>query len=178
VPDIPLQKYLKRIARYTDCNIETLVCAVMYVLRVSRRSDLMITSLNVHRLLITSVVVSMKYVEDECFTNRYMAKVGGVSLHELNRLEISFLKRLEFNLHIAPDNFEQFCSEICRLDAQIMMEEISARLPAVPTCPSPPQAYMTLAHKVETRRKELARNCSAENMEVVVTRTSTLQPSY
>mmetsp|Transcript_18434 Transcript_18434/g.25524 ORF Transcript_18434/g.25524 Transcript_18434/m.25524 type:complete len:215 (-) Transcript_18434:83-727(-) len=159
VPDIPLQKYLKRISRYTDCNVETLVCAVMYLLRVSRRSEIMITSLSVHRLLITSIVIAMKYVEDECFTNRYMAKVGGVSLVELNRLEVSFLKKLDFSLHIAPENFEQFCTEICRLDAQIMMEEISARLP--------PVEITTPLHELPETRRENRCGSPAESMDVV-----------
>ena len=177
VPDIPLQKYLKRISRYTDCNVETLVCSVMYVLRVSRRSDITITSLNVHRLLITSVVVSMKYVEDECFTNRYMAKVGGVSLSELNRLEVSFLKRLDFSLHIAPENFEQFCCEICRLDAQIMMEEISARLPtATAVTENSSQSPSGRFPKKADKRGGFVRNCSSENMDVVVAHPP--QPIY
>ena len=168
VPDIPLSKYLKRISRYTNCHAETLVCAVMYLLRVSRRSDLKITSLNAHRLLIVSIVVAMKYVEDECFTNRYMAKVGGISLVELNRLEVSFLKRLDFSLNIAPENFEQFCCEICRLDAQIMLEEIHARL-------TPPQQQKPKPAPVNAQRlpaapatgpspRDFQRSCSTDNV--------------
>jgi Cyclin len=157
VPDIPLQKYLKRISRYTDCNYETLVCAVMYLLRVSRRSSVLITSLSVHRLLITSIVIAMKYIEDECYTNRYMAKVGGISLAELNRLEVSFLKKLDFCLCIHPENFEQFCTEICRLDNQIMMEEISARLPVAASEPK---------QIIETCHRE-SRCGPSETMEVV-----------
>eukprot|EP00211_Chloroparvula_japonica_P014379 CAMPEP_0119139104 /NCGR_PEP_ID=MMETSP1310-20130426/26886_1 /TAXON_ID=464262 /ORGANISM="Genus nov. species nov., Strain RCC2339" /LENGTH=239 /DNA_ID=CAMNT_0007130363 /DNA_START=104 /DNA_END=823 /DNA_ORIENTATION=- len=170
-PDISLKKYLKRISRYTDCNVETVVCAVIYVLRVSRRADITVTCLNIHRLLITSVVVAMKYVEDECFTNRYMAKVGGVSLSELNRLETQFLKNLEFSLDITPENFEQFCCEICRLDAQIMMEEISARLPSEKkkkksskTAETPAPSAAT-NEKMKDLREEFRRNCSTEDMD-------------
>ena len=175
-PDIPLRKYLKRISRYTDCNVETLVCAVIYVLRISRRSEIIITSLNVHRLLITSVVVSMKYVEDECFTNKYMAKVGGVSLSELNRLETLFLKNLDFSLDVSAENFEQFCCEICRLDARIMMEEISVRLPnleakgkTLSKNQKAPPAQITateegMALMVGTG---LQKSCSTEKMDIV-----------
>ncbi len=100
-----------------------------------------------------------------------MAKVGGVSLSELNRLEVSFLKRLDFSLHIAPENFEQFCCEICRLDAQIMMEEISARLPtaaaAVAEANQSNQSPARFAKKAD-KRGGFVRNCSTENMDVVV----------
>ena len=136
-PDISLKKYMKRVLRYTDCELETLVCGVVYALRFAKKSDCIITSYNVHRIVLTSIVIAMKYVEDACYTNKYMAKVGGLSLPELNRLELMFLTTLDFSLDVSAENFEQFCSEVCRLDALIMMEEINTILPRLQTKPMP-----------------------------------------
>lgn len=38
------------------------------------------------RLLITSIVLAAKYNDDEFYKNVYYAKVGGISLEEMNML--------------------------------------------------------------------------------------------
>jgi len=47
----------------------------------------------------------MKYNEDENFSNKFYAKVGGISLEETNFLEIQFLKLLDYRLYVTEDAF-------------------------------------------------------------------------
>nr|DAD19479.1 TPA_asm: hypothetical protein HUJ06_020942 [Nelumbo nucifera] len=43
------------------------------------------------------------------FNNAYYAKVGGVSLAEMNRLEMKFLFTLDFRLHVTVETFKSYC---------------------------------------------------------------------
>lgn len=55
------------------------------------------------RLLLTAVVIAIKFVEDHCFVNAHYAKVGGVALAELNRMELIMCSLLDFRFHLPGD---------------------------------------------------------------------------
>ena len=40
-------------------------------------------------------------------------QVGGISLGEINALEVEFLTRLSFRLHVQPEEFEATCARLC-----------------------------------------------------------------
>jgi len=40
-------------------------------------------------------------------------QVGGISLGEINALEVEFLTRLSFRLHVLPEQFEAVCARLC-----------------------------------------------------------------
>jgi len=46
------------------------------------------------------------------FNNAYYAKVGGVPAHEMNSLEVEFLFRINFSLHVTPDLYFKYHSEL------------------------------------------------------------------
>tara|TARA_R110002050_G_scaffold296807_1_gene457206 strand:- start:1520 stop:2119 length:600 start_codon:yes stop_codon:yes gene_type:complete len=121
-PDLSIDVYIDRIVRYTSISVEVFACAFLYILRFSQRTGMIISSLNLHRLIITSVTISMKYHEDRVYSNQYMAKVGGVSLAELNNLEAAFLERMDYSLGVSSKIFEAFCFETCQLDAALAMD--------------------------------------------------------
>lgn len=68
-----------------------------------------------HRLLITAVLVAAKFLDDSYFNNAYYAKVGGISLEEMNALELDFLLRCDFRLHVVPEDFDSVCERLGRL---------------------------------------------------------------
>lgn len=47
-----------------------------------------------------------KYLEDDYWNNNYYAQIGGVSLSEMNFLEISMLELLEFKLTVSISLFQ------------------------------------------------------------------------
>ncbi|KAK9015592.1 hypothetical protein V6N11_006692 [Hibiscus sabdariffa] len=83
-PTISIQHYIDRIFKYAGCSPSCFLVAYIYVDRFLQRTDVHLTSLNVHRLLITSVLVAAKFIDDAFFNNAYYARVGGVSTAELN----------------------------------------------------------------------------------------------
>ena len=64
-PTISIQSYLERIFKYANCSHSCFIVAYVYLDRFSQRQPtLPINSFNVHRLLITSVMVAAKFMDD------------------------------------------------------------------------------------------------------------------
>ncbi|GMG99716.1 hypothetical protein Nepgr_001556 [Nepenthes gracilis] len=113
-PTLSIRQYIERIHRYANCSPSCFVIAFVYMDRYAQRTDSHLTSLNVHRLLITSVMLAAKFVDDACYSNAYFAKVGGVSTAEINELEMEFLSTLDFRLHVTVEEFDQYCLRLER----------------------------------------------------------------
>jgi hypothetical protein len=62
-----------------------------------------ISSLTVHRFLITAATVAAKGLSDSFWTNSLYARVGGVSVRELALLELEFLRRLDWRIVPKPE---------------------------------------------------------------------------
>jgi hypothetical protein len=64
-PTISIQGYLERIFKYANCSPSCFIVAYVYLDRFTQRQpSLPVNSFNVHRLLITSVLVSAKFMDD------------------------------------------------------------------------------------------------------------------
>ncbi|GER28794.1 cyclin family protein [Striga asiatica] len=114
-PTISIQSYLQRIFKYANCSHSCYIVAYVYLDRFTRsQPSLRINSFNLHRLLITSVMVSAKFMDDMYYNNAYYAKVGGISTAEMNFLEVDFLFGLGFNLNVSPSTFQKYCSYLQR----------------------------------------------------------------
>lgn len=64
-PTLSIQQYLERILKYCSCSPSCFVVAYIYLERFLQRTGAYLTSLNAHRLLITSVMVAAKFMDDE-----------------------------------------------------------------------------------------------------------------
>lgn len=114
-PTISIESYLERIFKYANCSPSCFVVAYVYLDRFAQRQpSLPINSFNVHRLLITSVMVAAKFLDDLYYNNAYYAKVGGISTAEMNFLEVDFLFGLGFHLNVSPPTFHTYCSSLQR----------------------------------------------------------------
>ncbi|KAK9742731.1 hypothetical protein RND81_03G194100 [Saponaria officinalis] len=114
-PTISIQCYLERIFKYANCSPSCFVVAYVYLDRFTQTHPyLLINSFNVHRLLITSVLVAAKFMDDLYYNNAYYAKIGGISTTEINFLEVDFLFGLGFHLNVTPNTFHTYCSYLQR----------------------------------------------------------------
>ncbi|GMJ01140.1 cyclin p1;1 [Hibiscus trionum] len=111
-PTISIRNYIDRIFKYAGCSPSCFLVAYIYVDRFVQQTEVHLTSLNVHRLLITSVLVATKFIDDAFFNNAYYARVGGVTTAELNSLEMSFLFSLDFRLQVTVNTFQRYCSQL------------------------------------------------------------------
>ncbi|PXF41726.1 Cyclin-U4-1 [Gracilariopsis chorda] len=105
-PDIPTSDYLKRLVTYAYCSPSAFVVMLIYMNRTARIAcRLMVTPFNMHRLLITALVLACKFLDDKCYANEHYAKVGGIaSVQEMNRLELQLLKYLD-RLFVTEDEY-------------------------------------------------------------------------
>eukprot|EP00252_Welwitschia_mirabilis_P006866 TRINITY_DN1778_c0_g2_i3.p1 TRINITY_DN1778_c0_g2~~TRINITY_DN1778_c0_g2_i3.p1 ORF type:complete len:271 (-),score=11.28 TRINITY_DN1778_c0_g2_i3:1225-2037(-) len=109
-PGISIGKYMERIYKYTSCSPSCFVVGFIYIDRlIHRQPDFPLVSLTVHRLLLTSLLIAAKMLDDAHYNNAFYARVGGVSNVELNRLELDLLFRLDFRLKVSGKAFESYC---------------------------------------------------------------------
>ncbi|KAH3731867.1 phosphate system cyclin PHO80 [Pelomyxa schiedti] len=95
-PCIPLLVYTQRLLKY-GATEESLVLSLMYIDNLLRDyPDFILGDLNIHRLLLACVVVSLKHWEDVFYSNEFYSRVGGVTGLEMNDLEIAVLCLLKF----------------------------------------------------------------------------------
>ncbi|GFQ06283.1 cyclin-u1-1 [Phtheirospermum japonicum] len=112
-PAISLEKYVERIYKYTGCSPSCFVVGFVYIDRlVHKYPDSLLVPLNVHRLVVTSVMVASKILDDVHYNNAFYARVGGVSNAELNRLELELLFLLDFGVCVSSRVFETYCQHL------------------------------------------------------------------
>jgi hypothetical protein len=104
------------------------------------------TFFNVHRLLLTACVVAVKTVCDQGVTNQHMAKVGGVSTHELHLLELNLCSLLQWRLQPTHDELRQVLMALACPDG--LFPRILLRCPAARTARSrSPPTRSTKGHR-------------------------------
>nr|GMD31672.1 Cyclin-U2-2 [Ipomoea batatas] len=116
-PDMTIESYLERVFRYTGAGPSVYVVAYVYLDRFCHlHPQFRIGPTNVHRLLITTIMVASKYVEDMNYRNSYFARVGGLTTMEMNKLEVEFLFLMRFKLHVNVSVFHSYC---CHLEREV-----------------------------------------------------------
>lgn len=111
-PAISIQQYLERIHKYASCSTECFILALIYIDRLIQRNNFILSELNVHRVCVTAILLAAKFFDDAYYNNAYYAKVGGVLVSEMNGLEVEFLFRINFSLHVTPDVFVKYQDEL------------------------------------------------------------------
>jgi hypothetical protein len=111
-PTISVLDYLERIHKYACCSNECFILSLIYIDRLIQLNNFALTALNVHRVIITSVMLGAKFFDDQYFNNAYYAKVGGVPVTEMNLLEVELLFRLNFSLYVNTEIFKKYQSEL------------------------------------------------------------------
>lgn len=107
-PQIPIDIYLNRIISYTQIELNTIINSLIYIDRFCTKTNTQLTFLNIHKLLICGILISIKYNEDIIFQMDYYANIFGVSLYELRKLERAFVMDMEFDFYVGEEQFKQY----------------------------------------------------------------------
>ena len=108
IPNISIQDYLIRIQTYSKIEKSTLIISLILIDRICQRANLTLTYYNIHRILFSSILISIKFNEDIYYDNKFYADIAGVKTKELKLLEYTFLSMLHFNLFIKNDLYEKY----------------------------------------------------------------------
>ena len=103
IPHISVYDYLFRIQKYTGIENNTIIIALIYIDRICTKKNIILNKHNIHSILVTAILVSIKYNEDHICDNLYFSKIAGVSLKELNYLECKFLEIINFDLFVSEE---------------------------------------------------------------------------
>lgn len=114
-PMISTSKYIRRLLIYIPCSEAVFLVAFIYINRICLKKPELcgLNIANLHRLLITAIVISSKVIDDETYSMSYYAKVGGVpSCLEMIRLEIAFLKFIDHDISIGTEELSEFIVQL------------------------------------------------------------------
>ena len=112
IPSISIEKYLVRLVSHSKMEISTLILILIYIDKICKNNKFRLNYFNIHKLIVTSMLISIKYNEDDFFSNSFYAKVGGVSITELNHLEYEFLSLIDFDLYVDDDLYSKYSNYI------------------------------------------------------------------
>ncbi|PXF45232.1 Cyclin-P3-1 [Gracilariopsis chorda] len=98
--------YVTRLVQYSNTSPSAFILALIYLEKVkSVAPQLALTDMNLHRLVSTALVLAIKYLDDQVFSNAYYARVAGVTTAEINQLELSMLTLLNWQLSVSTSTF-------------------------------------------------------------------------
>ena len=108
IPGISIEDYLLRIQTYANIEKSTLIICLIFIDKLCHTADVTLTHYNIHRILFTAVLLSIKYNEDSFFDNQYYSEIAGVKIKELKLLEYTFISMVEFKLFVSDEIYEKY----------------------------------------------------------------------
>lgn len=140
-----IRNYLYGLARGGLCSKECFILALVYGDRVLQtHPDFTISIHNVHRLILVSIMLASKVLDDFYCRNLFYANAGGLSIELLNELELTLVFMLDFNLQVNPKEFavyrdslrrETIVKELPGIDDATDNHELSTNVVAPPVKP-------------------------------------------
>lgn len=124
IPVLSLNKFLIRIIKYTECENNTLIVAFLYIMKLIQKEKFVIEINNVYRLLLGTVVLAKKVLEDIKLDNSYYCGIGGISNNELNSIEYSLFVRMDFNINLKKEDVNKIYEQIFKTFPKSRLNEI------------------------------------------------------
>lgn len=114
IPKITIRDYLKRLNRYSRCSIECFILALIYIDKLTK-INIIFNEESSHRILFICLILAIKYLDDEIYTNKYYSEIGGLNLLEVNNLEKYTLELFKYNIHIKDKEYDIYLVEIQKI---------------------------------------------------------------
>jgi hypothetical protein len=106
IPNITLQDYFRRIAKYSHCSGECFVIALRYIQRYCDAAQSALTLRNAHRLIVVATMIAAKLRDDVFYDNKYYSNIGGINGREMNELELDMLVTMGWNTWVEKPEFD------------------------------------------------------------------------
>ena len=134
LPTISISAYLARIFRYAPCSAECFLTSLVYIRRVLDVKGVgFLQNSTVHRLLISAVLLSSKYLDDIYYNNRFYSKIGGISPQEMNSLELEMLFALNFDLSVSDQEYEDLGKQQKLFESSLLLSDDSSTTTSSPS---------------------------------------------
>lgn len=110
LPLISIEDYIKRIMKYTQMEMPTMIIAIMYIDQMCYKKKYILCLNNIYKLIISSSLISIKFNEDASYNNSFYSQVGGISLELMNRLEYELYVLMDFSLVVDYSDYQKYNS--------------------------------------------------------------------
>ena len=112
--------FVERLANYANLCLRECVgkdstgvrCAIMAV-EYLERIKTSINSATIQRYFLVAFLMAFKFSEDAQVSNGFWSKLGGVSIAEVNKMEIAFCRALKWSFSISPESYKTLCERFC-----------------------------------------------------------------
>ena len=108
IPSITIYEFIERLSKYSKVSDETFILTLIYIDKICHFYKINLNYYNIHKIFLASFITSIKYHEDEMYSLKLYAKIGGVSHKEIIKLEYDFMKLIQFNLFVNEDLFNKY----------------------------------------------------------------------
>ena len=112
IPKIKIEEYITRFFTFSKIEISTLILAYIYIKRFIDKENYIISFRNIFRLIMSCIILAIKFNENKVYKNTFYAKVGGFDVDDLNNLEYNVFSRLDFNLRVLDEEFYEIILNI------------------------------------------------------------------
>ncbi len=100
-------------------DYSNLVNIFIYLDRLFLNENFVLCLNNVFRLLLGCTVLSIKFSEDHKYRNSHYAKIGGVSLLEMNTIEYNVYYRLNFDLYVKDEEYIYYLGKLLNYEEEV-----------------------------------------------------------
>ena len=114
IPDINIDDYINRIYKYTKMNISSLIMSIIYIDRFCENNRYVLCMNNIHKLLLTACLLSIKFNEDINISTKFYAEIAGIPVYDLNNLELYLCVKLKFSLFVDYDIYQKYFDYFCK----------------------------------------------------------------
>eukprot|EP00298_Acanthocystis_sp_HF-20_P004300 c14638_g1_i1.p1 GENE.c14638_g1_i1~~c14638_g1_i1.p1 ORF type:complete len:269 (+),score=129.98 c14638_g1_i1:56-862(+) len=104
---LPLLDFVRRIGAHMHASDQAYIVGSTYLVRLQKSHPNIFGQQSAHKISMAVIVVAAKWTDDAFYANSYYAQVGGISLREMNRLELEVLRLLDFNVFVTTTQFIQ-----------------------------------------------------------------------
>lgn len=110
IPELPTAAYVDRLVTYCKCTPTVLTVALVLLDRCATAdARLGVSGYNLHRHLVTAVMLASKSVEDCTYTTRHFAVIGGVEdTAEMVKLERLMVRALQWRVQVDVETIEVY----------------------------------------------------------------------
>ena len=117
IPPVSISEYLKRLYKLYFLTDELLIASLVYLEKILDKTIIgRISIYEIHRLIPTLFMLSIKYHCDNYYTNEYYARMAGMSLKEINELEDELFYLLEYRLEVTEETYNTYEEAVIGLD--------------------------------------------------------------
>ena len=123
IPTMTIKDYLLRLSKFTKINESTLIIILIYIDRICKINNFQLNFKNIYKLIISSMIIAIKYNEDNFYSTEVYAKLGGITVQELNFLEMQFLISIKFSLFVEKDLYDKYYDNLISFNEDNKAEE-------------------------------------------------------